>query len=502
MRILRPELERMALVAAATTYAALPVGVDWALVALDAAEWATTYSYDLVTGLNEYSQKVLRQKVPQFIDTPGQTIGDLRRELTPTFGPQRAESIAVTEVTRAYGEGERMMAARAQEAGLELTAYWQTVKDEKVCPLCAPLDGQPQNRWAELSPGADWVPRHPGCILPGNIVIVPGGAEAAVQSFYVGGAVEMRLENGSRLTVTKNHPILTGRGWVAADVLREGDYIFYGGSAQGIMFPVDPNDQEVPAAVEDIYRTLKESAAMATKRMPLATEDLHGEGACIEGDVNIVYPKSILCDGDKPVGSQPGGQRALYRANGQQPALAGLGLMAPFLPRRDAPDIGGMGGSNLGLSLKSRHPVPFEVSGQAAAARSNIRLQQATAESRAIGPGLMREGILRLSGQIAGQQQVEPRNSDPVALLASRRQPWQSRATEAPEDRIGMTAILQGQLTGSLAGHIAPMQIVDVRHFDYSGHVYDLQAGVGGIYMASGVIVKNCRCFIVHRWKA
>ena len=53
--------------------------------------------------------------------------------------PIRAETIAVTEATRTYAEGN-MVAWR--ESGVVNGRIWQTALDELVCPVCRPLHNQ------------------------------------------------------------------------------------------------------------------------------------------------------------------------------------------------------------------------------------------------------------------------------------------------------------------------------------------------------------------------
>jgi hypothetical protein len=163
---LRPELERMARDGGERLIIEQGIGVDWALVAEAAAQWAGQYSYDLVRGLNDTTQRVLREAVTRFVREPGRTLGDLAKDLEPYFGERRAEVIAVTEATRAFAEGEYRSVQVAQLAGFNLRAVWQTNADELVCSLCGPLNGQPSERWEQLSPGIDVLnapPRHPRC---------------------------------------------------------------------------------------------------------------------------------------------------------------------------------------------------------------------------------------------------------------------------------------------------------------------------------------------------
>jgi len=138
----RPVLEKAALAAAERMALEPGIGVDWSLVAEDAARWASQYSYSLVTGLTDTTRRVLQEKVALFIREPGRTIGDLMGDLEPHFGEMRAQMIAVTETTRAFAEGEKVAVAQAQEYGFVMEPIWHTNRDELVCSICAPKDGQ------------------------------------------------------------------------------------------------------------------------------------------------------------------------------------------------------------------------------------------------------------------------------------------------------------------------------------------------------------------------
>jgi len=146
---LRPQIERMVLAGAQTTFDLLPVQFDWALAAEDAIAFAQEYTFRLVgapgdTGrsLTATTRRVLQRKVSAYVENPT-TIGQLRDELfTAGFSKTRANAIAVTEVTRAYARGEEIAAKHSQEAGLELEPIWNTLRDELVCPICGPNDGK------------------------------------------------------------------------------------------------------------------------------------------------------------------------------------------------------------------------------------------------------------------------------------------------------------------------------------------------------------------------
>jgi hypothetical protein len=47
------------------------------------------------------------------------------------------------------------------------------------------------------------------------------------------------------------------------------------------------------------------------------------------------------------------------------------------------------------------------------------------------------------------------------------------------------------------ASLIATDQVVQVRHFDFRGHVYDLQSEMYGLYTVNGILNSNCRCALM-----
>ena len=157
---LRPEIERMAMASIASASATVPILWDEAVIAREAAEWAGTYTYDLVRGLLDNDRAFLQRAIPQFVSTPGMTVGDLRRELTPLFGERRAQNIAVTETTRAYAQGRRIVQEDLARGGIRMTRIWRTSMDERVCPICAGLEDKPESQWGS-APGGP--PAHVGC---------------------------------------------------------------------------------------------------------------------------------------------------------------------------------------------------------------------------------------------------------------------------------------------------------------------------------------------------
>lgn len=121
--------------------ATVPLEVDWTMVSTTAGRWAKKHAGDLIKGIKDTTATVVRQAVTDFIGTPGMTIGDLMNRLP--FTESRARSVAVTETTRAYAQGQVLAGEeiRQQFPDVKITKIWFTNADEKVCELCNVLDG-------------------------------------------------------------------------------------------------------------------------------------------------------------------------------------------------------------------------------------------------------------------------------------------------------------------------------------------------------------------------
>jgi SPP1 gp7 family putative phage head morphogenesis protein len=113
------------------------IGIDWTLVNGEVLRWVEGYAFELIRLLDERSRTALSEAIQRWTAN-GLPLPDLIEELTPIFGPVRAELIASTEVTRAYAEAQ----LRAwQASGVIERMTWRTANDERVCPVCSALGG-------------------------------------------------------------------------------------------------------------------------------------------------------------------------------------------------------------------------------------------------------------------------------------------------------------------------------------------------------------------------
>lgn len=150
--VLLPELEQLFIDSALRLMDEARVGIEWDIINTRAANWARTYTYELVTGINANSEAALRKYVSAFFES-GVTKGDLERQIARLYGPVRGSMIAVTEVTRASVQGELAYGDELRSLGLTLVPIWQTRNDSTVCPLCEPNNGKAQgDGWNDPPP--------------------------------------------------------------------------------------------------------------------------------------------------------------------------------------------------------------------------------------------------------------------------------------------------------------------------------------------------------------
>lgn len=144
----------------------LSVQLDWAIVNRSAVDWAQNYTFDLVRGITETTQRRLQETLSAWLES-GEAFPALQVEMEKLFdNPQRAELIAVTEGTRAVSEGNAQTWNAAGVWGSE----WRTAEDELVCPICGGLNRQRrpsgENFTVTVQGRVTSIPRppaHPGC---------------------------------------------------------------------------------------------------------------------------------------------------------------------------------------------------------------------------------------------------------------------------------------------------------------------------------------------------
>ena len=415
--------------------------ISWDVFNTAAIEYLNLYRLNTIFGISETTRKQVMRAIEAWI-REGAALPALEARLIPIFGEQRVSTIATTEVTRIYSQGNQMMWASSGVVGEK---RWMTARDELVCPICAPLDNTIvalEGNWFIPIPGAgglgEWEPKagppaHVNC-LPGNSLVLPiGGIAAASKRLYEGDIIIIKTAK-NELAVTPNHPILTRNGWIAASKLNQGDDVLenLAGQRESALFQI--NNHNMMPRIENVF----ESIGLIGFRVPTSTPDFHGDGA--NSEITVIRPNREIMNWGISHATQPIAQNNLIvRDTMGFASLNSLGPSALFGERDFTPTGGFMGGSDLGSTFPCGHPRPLNQLGLGLTTRDYSGLHQPGAEGEAVDARFLSQSIF------------------------------------------------------GLPGHIAAEQIIEIRNEYFSGHVYNLQTD-SGMFFANNIITHNCRC--------
>ena len=120
-------------------------------------EWANKYAEqlaeDIAADMRERIGEVAHDDLHR-----AHILQDLAKE---ALTAARAKDIAITETTRGISMGEKAAVEAIKRDGIKLIARWYTEDDERVCPICEPLDGMRERIWRRRFPFGP--PAHPRC---------------------------------------------------------------------------------------------------------------------------------------------------------------------------------------------------------------------------------------------------------------------------------------------------------------------------------------------------
>ena len=373
---------------------------------------------------------------------------------------------------RAAGKGRRAGAAQADQAAAQSrTGLLEWVGG--TCPECSPLDG------SIFRPGQlSLPPRHPNCLIGSSRIsarvvtadiahrlsedvssVVPSHLRQARSSTtatpaeserdfgrsniravtvrdYVGDVVAILTASGKELTGTPNHPVATRSGWVALAELYVGMDVLSSTGPEWEVTSVHPHEDHVPPTIEQVAQTF----SMAFDPMPTCPQDFHGDGAGSEVHVVLAdgllgYDVESLCP--KHAAEFQFGRRDVAAESAFQAPSAGLKLGDSGLPPSDGV-VSGSGPAGAFLGQQLAHVGTHSLAGS---------------------PSL------------------------------------DSISDEDP--RYGRAADSEGfcERLHALTREVSADQIVEVRRYPFSGHVYNLET-VDGWFIGNGIITHNCGCSV------
>jgi len=276
------------------------------------------------------------------------------------------------------------------------------------------------------------------CFLPGTLV--SGDFTGGSKAFYSGKCVEIKTLRGNRCSTTINHPVMTlERGWVPSHKVKKGETLitYRPDVVGGVLGDVDNENRE--ALIQDVFYALGSYGRPFSKMVKVL--DFHGDGKSIQDKVDIVVCEGLL---GSELDSTPA--KGLHDNSFSFPrviksTLMGEGAFNFCFRRVHAPPSLTPSGKALSFDLGSvvfnKRPLHFLSFGAAS-------------------------------------------NFDVVHY-------------EIPADGLPCDADNLGNLFNAHPVKILFDKVVDVREFDFSGHVYDLQS-LEGVLFANGILYHNCRC--------
>lgn len=349
-----------------------------------------------------------------------------------------------------------------------------------------------------------WGPWDWNCFLPGTVV--QGRFNLAIKSWYAGEAVEIVTRKGYRLTVTANHPILTPQGFVAAKSIRQSDRLLsYRGGVEGefAKFPAsravmgdrhsDAGEKYAPAPVEKVFDSLANLFPVRT--LPCGVDDLHGEAKFGNGRVDVVGSDIVLPSDHQPPRFHCGDNLIFAGMNVQRSNRAGsrfpdLRLKTPFAASHRRFLLRDASGPPLRVGPEFPPLATFHF-GQAA--DLDASLYESATNDGVTAPELAGQFQECFPGEVSRSKDFAARH---MAHAGERLSHHHASASESSTHRRRAASGLASQLLGGSSGQVLLDEVLDVRCFQYSGHVYDLQSPLGWL-TASSIVVSNCRCSVI-----
>ena len=305
-----------------------------------------------------------------------------------------------------------------------------------------------------------------------------------LRAFYQGKMVEFHTAFGNRLTLTANHAVLTRRGWVAAQQLQQGDELIGAPRQVNSRLHGVVDDEQSPASAAELFESL---AREGLRIVPVSPHDFDGDALCMESEIHIAGADGGLMDEIQTALQQRVGQGGL-----------GGGLVLPVESTFAAgsatlqpPITGNPPAAQGSADSRFTHPKTFGdalLAGEAASVERESLAFHVGVSGISHNPSLSQLPFNSVGCGLDGH---------PTQLF-SFGSTAQNNATSCDGAAEGRPAAsnLFGQLLETNAGRIALDKIVDIREFEWAGHVYDFVTETG-LILAGGVIVSNCRCYVL-----
>jgi SPP1 gp7 family putative phage head morphogenesis protein len=397
---------------------------------------------------------------------------------------KRALTIARTEIINAHAEGQldAFDVMNVEEVGV--MAEWSTAGDDRVCPLCAPLEGVVMT----VKEARGLIPRHPNCVA-GDMRVVAPGALAMLKTYYTGEIIDFTTVGGRHITVTPAHILLTKYGFARAESIYNGlDLVVDTGCYGGIEAP--DYKHGVPCIADEFIAAF-EALNMLAVCVPTAPEYLHHEGRFCNEKIDIIFADGVLGNCGQSYPRQTSLDGALPFCTGGLPGPA-LGAFTQRLRCMAHAADSSMGGCRDALALLLGGVLEAEQIRLGTSAGCQSPIRQSFQDYAPVSTQLFRDCLDR-------HPILKKFNDCPCidfdAVLTGRILDWATHFIEAGFDGIPFDMVMFGNaVEGPSVDSVQFDKVLSIRRRHVcSFPVYDLQT-MSTVYSISGIIASNCRC--------
>lgn len=345
-------------------------------------------------------------------------------------------------------------------------------------------------RWD--SPPHDGNPGHaPNCFPGSTIFDLSNGCDKLWRRNYIGPLVSVISSDGAALHATPNHPILTGDGWKAINLLEQCDDVIkpvaYGCDI------VESDVNELGASIEQVFDFMASAIPLSSSRG--SEFDFHQDGS--ESDVDTVFSEGFLSsdfvsrflERTEKLGFSRAcvdvDMSALDPSGAHKSAIVWV-LRSAYRSMRARRKGESFLGAELAhpdqAGLAARSPwdeVLLKYSGDHSARNAEFICKRKLAN-----PGSVKVADVALwkIGEFV------------VCRVANSSGSIDSPGAEFFAEVVRVAPEADAYFFESDAGLYQRFGVVEKRSCEFSGHVYNIQTETGW-YSANGVVSHNCRCY-------
>lgn len=366
------------------------------------------------------------------------------------------------------------------EANQDIVKGWafHATMDGRTSITCASLNGKVFPVGKGPIP-----PLHINCLPGDSRVLSRCGISGASKRWFDGELIVINTATGRKLSCTPNHPVLTGRGWVAAQSIDLADEVICDGGREWSV-GADGDNKNVIASIHDVAESFLCHGEVASVPVPLSSPDFHGDAS--DGDIAVIGAyRNLGVKGDADGGKHISQGDFVVRGPRLAARKANRALKQFLLRARDATQL---------LKCKAGE-VAALIFAHGFHARPLLFAPISCLDSS------QRKGSLNSSGANAdflgdpGDAYPRFKKSDcnsHVDSLGHKGGSWDSTGLEAAIEDGFADSMLAARLIGGARCKVFSDAVIKTDRVSFSGHVYNLETAEGW-YSANGIVTHNCR---------